>query len=508
MSNLSGYDAEAVGFESVSQTKRSESSCSTQTTEFAEGGVGSQTNFTRDCGSMATPEDLNAQDDVLKEYPPPGLNAFLRRVVPGMLEQLDQNETEVSCNSSDSDEEESVAARLVQEINTNRDAAGLGGGDHQTDCILSASWSSAGNSLAVSVGQSQHERWCEHEGLIRVYTIKRTAGDKLVHSIDITEKNCVTVVKYHPSVAAMLAYATTTGEVVLCSLRDSGNFNEGMQLTSPSGCHGSRPVTALHWADAPLANQFLTMQIQSTGKRRGASDQILISSGSDGTMNVWQVNSNLKIFENVVCYAINGSRKLDAPDISCFDFIKSCPLRPFDEKVADDIFVVGTRAGSVYVCKVKTAQPLVDCKMEDPAYDVFDGHSTCVLDIAFSYQRPGIFASVSIDSELRVYDVNQGSPLKVISLDVPVSCMTWLPSCPGVLVLGMAHADKALVRLYNAATGRALPVEGMTGCATITAITVDQSGLCRIAAGDNESLLRIWDLPSRRIRLSPENLEF
>ncbi|KAL0808320.1 hypothetical protein ABMA28_012810 [Loxostege sticticalis] len=508
MSSLSGYDSEACGFDSISQSKRLETSTSTQTSEFGEAGIGCQTNFSKDCGSLASPSELKAEDDILKEYPPPGLNAFLRKVVPGMLEQLDQTDREMLYNSSDSEEEEAVVAKLVQEMKVNKDTPGLGSGDHQTASVLSLTWSSAGNSLAVSIGQTQHERWCEHEGLIRVYTVRRTAGDKLVHSIDISEKNCVTVVKYHPSVAALLAYATSSGEVVLCNLRNSGNLNEGMQLTSPAGCHGTRSVSALHWADASLANMFLTMQIQNTGKRRGASDQILISAGSDGTLNVWQVNSNLKIFENVVSYSLNGSKKVPAPDISCFDFIKSYPLRPCDEKVADDVFVVGTKSGSMLLCQVKAAHRIVDSKMLDPVYDMLDAHGTCVLDVAFSLQRPGIFASVSIDSELRVYDINQGSPLKVICLDVPVSCMSWLPNNPCVLVLGLARADKQLVRLYNVSGGRTVPVEGLAGCGTVTAVAVNQSGTCRIAAGDSESNLRIWELPARRIRLTNEDLEF
>lgn len=186
-----------------------------------------------------------------------------------------------------------------------------------------------------------------------------------------------------------------------------------LTLSSPSDCHGSKRVTALKWADAPLANTFLTIQITSKGKRRGASDLILISAGSDGTLNVWQVNPNMKIFENVVSYTINGSRKMAAPDISCFDFIKLYPLRPSEDKVADDVFVVGTKSGALFLCRIKS--PQVDGDVLDPVYEVLTGHETCVLDVAFSVQKPGIFVSVSIDSQLHVYDIHQASPLKVSS---------------------------------------------------------------------------------------------
>lgn len=409
MSGLSGFDSDAIGFDSVTLKKADEMDSSTQTTEFYENGVGSQTALSQDTGSLATLEDLNAQDEILKEYPPPGLNEFLRKVVPTMLEQLDQNDKELLYNSSDSDEEEVINAKLFQEIKLT-DLPGIGGGD-ESKSVLDLCWSNAGNSLAVSIGRNQHENWCNDDGLIRIFTVKRTAGDTFVRSLDVTEKSCISVVKYHPAVSALLAYGTISGEVVICNLR---NLDADL-LSSPGGSHGTKRVTGLQWADAPLANTFLTMQIINTGKRRNASDNILISSGSDGSVNVWQVNGNLKVkvFENVITYLINGSRKMAPIDISCFDFIKTYPLRPSDQKVPDDIFVVGSSTGSLYLCKTKTYQQVVDSKMVDPVYEVLDGHRTCIVDVAFSIHKPGVFISASIDSEVRVYDVNQTSPLRV-----------------------------------------------------------------------------------------------
>ncbi|XP_072941390.1 uncharacterized protein [Epargyreus clarus] len=487
MSSLSGYDSEVAGFDSIAQNKRSEACSSTQTTEFSECGVASQTNSSKDIGCMVNAEDLNAEDDILREYPPPGLNEFLRKVVPSMMEQLDQNDKELLYNSSDSDEEEILSAKLLQEIKLKSD--GLGAGDHHTS-ILGITWSSAGNSFAVSIGQSQHETWCDNPGLIQVFTLKRSEGDKFVHEMDISEKNCITVLKYHPTVSALLAYGTTSGEVVLCDLRNG--LEEGMQLASPSDCHGSRRVSALQWADSRLANIFLLMQINNKGKRRGASDQILCSAGSDGTLNVWQVNANLKVFENVISYNINGSKKVPPPDLSCFDFVKNHPLRPADEKLFnEEIFVVGTKSGKLYLCKIKD----YDHDM-DPVYEVLEGHSTCVLDVAFGFQKPSIFVSISMDSELRVYDIKQSGPLKVICLDIPISCLGWL-QYPCVVV-GLARAERQLLKVYNVASGREVPADGFDGDGTITCLAVNHSGWCRVAGGAAGGALRVWALPARR----------
>lgn len=418
MSGLSGFDSEVVGFDNVSEQKKPSTATSAQTTEFSEHGSGTQTYTSKEVGCMAYPEDLNpGPRDQMTD-----LNAFLKRVVPEMMVQLDQTDREFATYSSDSDEEDQITAKLLQEIHI-KDASGSG--DHGT-AVLGVSWSSAGNSIAISIGALQHETWCQNSGLIKVFTLKRSE-EKFLHSFDVTEKNCVSVLKYHPTVAALLAYGTASGEVVLCNLA-GGNMDEGVQLTSPSGCHGSRRVSALRWADASLVNTFLIMQINNKGKRRGASDQVfssiyftallflgniflsalylqvLFSAGADGTLNAWQVNANSQVFENIVCYSINSSRNL-APDISCFDFIKNYPLRPTDEKIPE-VFVVGTKTGTLFLCNIK-------CQGVDPVFEALEGHPTCVLDVAFSEHRPGIFVSISMDSELRVYDVNQPSPLKV-----------------------------------------------------------------------------------------------
>ncbi|XP_053623386.1 uncharacterized protein LOC128682598 [Plodia interpunctella] len=497
MSNLSGYDSEAVGFPSITRSKRPETSSSTQTSEYSESGTGCQTNLVKDIGCNIVPGDVKVE---APNYSPQRLNEFLRRVVPTMLEQLDENDREVLCNSSDSDDEETITAKLFQELEIKVDS-NLASGDQKTPTVLSLSWSSAGNSLAVSLGHTQHESWCNHDGVIKIFTIKRTAGDKLVHSLDINEKNCVSVVKYHHSLAALLAYGTVTGEVVIINMRDGSDFHDGMQLTSPAGCHGTKRVSALQWADASLANTYLSIHISNTGKRRGASDQILFSSGSDGTINVWQVNSNFKVFENVMCYAINGSKKMVAPDISCFDFIRVFPLRPSDEKVSDDVFVVGAKSGKLYLCKIKSKQ-ILEGNLVDPVTEVFDGHAMCVLDVSFSLQRPGLFASLSIDSELRLYDINQYGPLKVMCLDVAVSCMSWLSSSPCVVV--GTDGDKHQLRVYDVGCGREVAVEGLAVSGGVTAVAVTLGGSCRVAASDTNLKLRLWELPTRRGRLMAE----
>ncbi|XP_045781481.1 uncharacterized protein LOC123878342 [Maniola jurtina] len=495
MSNLTGFDSEAVGFDCVTQDSRPCKSSSSQTTEFSASGAGSQTSTSKDIGCMVHPDDLTVEDDVLKEYPPPGLNEFLRRVVPGVMEQLQHNDRQLLDNSSDSDEEEVLTAKLLQEIQVKPD----GSGDHQAS-VLGVSWSGTGNSLAVSVGRAQHDAWCHHTGVIRVYTLKRSE-DRFVHTTDITEKNCVTVLQYHPNVAALLAYGTTSGEVVLCNLRNGG-LDEGTQLASPGGCHGARRVSALRWADAPLAEAFLMMQTSRRGERRGAADQVLISAGSDGSLVAWRANASAQVFQRIVGYAVDAARG-SAPDITCFDFIRSSPLRPLAEKTPDDIFVVGSKTGKLFLCKIQP--PHSQSELLDPVYDVLEGHATCVLDVAFNSQRPGVFVSVSMDSELRVYDIAQETPLKVMCLDAPISCMCWLS--PPCVVVGLSSCEE-LLRVYNVCGGRALPVGGLSGRANVSCLAVSHSGSCRIAAGDECGTVRVWELPSRRIKLSALDLDF
>ncbi|XP_004925109.1 cytoplasmic dynein 2 intermediate chain 2 [Bombyx mori] len=481
MWNLSGYDSEAVGFDSVAVKKTEDASTGTQTTEFFEAAVATQTVAYKDGSSMTSPtEDLTTKD---VKYSAANLNAFLQRVMPGMLEQLDENK-ENAYESSESDEDnEILTAKLVQELKV-REVQGSG---DQALSVLDLSWSNTGNSLAVSLGQKQHENWCTDNGLIRFYTVKVSAGDKLVHSMDINEKNCVSVLKYHPSVAALFVYGTVTGEIVICDLRN----NDELQMTSPSGTHGSKRVTALSWLESTTAETFFAIHINNTGKRRASTDRILVSSGSDGTIVAWHVNADNKTFEAIVTYSVNGARKMAAPDISCFDFINTFPLRPTGDKISNDIFVVGTNVGNLFLCNIKNAQSAAHSGHVDPVSDVLESHATCILAVTFHQDKPGVFITLSIDSELRIYNVKQASPLKIISLDYHVSCVGWLPYNPWLAVVG----TEAEMRLCDVACGREVHVDGLKGTGGVCKLAVNQIGGCRVAAGDSEGCVKIWDLP-------------
>lgn len=417
MSFLSGYDSEALGFDSISLDNGSEVDTSTQTSNFSETGTASQTCISMSCGSNTdiTNESYEASAELAEAgkalYDSGNLNDFLKRVVPSMLEQLEQRDSEKLYNSSDSDDDEdTITAKLYQEINIKEDLTNSGTGDQVTLSVLAISWSSAGNSFAVSLGRRHHETWCEHSGIIKVFTIKRSENDQFCHSFDITEQNCITVVKYHPSTASLLAYGTTSGDLVICILQNINSANLDRELVLTSIGHDSHRVTAMQWADTYLANTFLTMLVVATKKRRNVSDHVLITSGSDGYIHVWQVNPGIKVFQNIFSYKVTGPNK-EAEEITAFQFVKSYPLKPLEERETEDIFVVGCSSGQIYVCNLKNH--LASGDAVDSIVNNLKGHKTCVLDLAFNYQTPGVFASISMDSELRVYDIKKLSLIKV-----------------------------------------------------------------------------------------------
>ncbi|CAH2062521.1 unnamed protein product, partial [Iphiclides podalirius] len=465
MSNLSGYDGDAVGFDSVPPESKPSAASSTQTSEFGERGAASQTAAAKDVGCTASAEDF--QDIAPEPGYPQGLNEFLRRVVPGVLEQLAHHDQ--GAFSSDSEEEVSRAV-LLHELGVGRDS---GCGDHHA-AALGVSWSCAGG-LAVAVGAGQHESWCERPGLVRLYSLRRRGGPQ---ATDVEERECVTAIRYHPTVATLLAYGTASGELV-------ARQGSGEALTAPAG--GSARVSALRWADAHLANVYLTMLVRARGVRRCASDQVLFSASSDGALTVWRVNIDLRTFEKLVRYELDASLKA-RPDITCFDIPRSHPLRSVGDR-APDVFVVGAKCGGLLLCGV--GDQLEDV---DPLVERLEGHSTCVLDVAFG-PRPGLFVSLSIDSELRVHRAGRPGALRIFCLDAEVSCMSWLGNGPCV-VIGLTGSEKETLRVYNVSTGKRVPVEGMSGDTSVTCVDVCQSGAIKIAAGYAGNTVRVWELPA------------
>ncbi|GBP27174.1 WD repeat-containing protein 34 [Eumeta japonica] len=522
----SGYDSEAVGFESISQSSKSEVDNSTQTSEFAESGVGTQTNLSEDRGASARPEDVEDEEECTskKNYSPRRLDEFLRRVVPAMMEQLEAGDGGALYDSSDSEDGEVfLAAKLLQEIepdDSGRSSHWKSAGDIKPAEVLGVTWSSAGNSIAVSLGRGHHDEWCQHEGLIRVYTIKKADAEMFYHLLDISEKSCVTVLKYHPSLAALLAYGTISGEIVIVNVRDySSGTRSSPVLGSPQGFHDGKRVTSLRWSDSALANSFLAMNINLNGRRRAVADQVLVSAGCDGTLNVWQVNVEHQVFQNVISYWLNGSKKLPRHDITCFDFIRVSPLRSAQEKISDDYFVVGTSSGDLVVCRFKEYEKIADSSAVDPVQEVLRNVSTCILDVAFSSQESHLFAMVSTDFDWIIYDVQQLAPVRKVSIQESISCATWIPNYPRLLLVGACggasesrSAKKHYLSVYDLSNGR-VDIEGLevhrgNDELVVTALAVKQAGSCRVAAGDSRGALHIWDVPLRQLRFAPEDFEF
>ncbi|CAH2211744.1 jg3744, partial [Pararge aegeria aegeria] len=67
---------------------------------------------------------------------------------------------------------------------------------------------------------------------------------------------------------------------------------------------------------------------------------VLLSAGSDGSLHVWRVDPSARVFESIASYSVGSAQGL-APDITCFDFVRSSPLLPASDKAPHDVFVVG-----------------------------------------------------------------------------------------------------------------------------------------------------------------------
>ncbi|XP_041968443.1 uncharacterized protein LOC121725507 [Aricia agestis] len=467
MFSLSGYDGEAVGFDSVSTTANPRATSSAQTTEYEQRDAAAQTGRARDVGCTARPAD---DAGAAVEPEPPGLADFLHRVAPLVLQQLDRGDADFLDPSSDSDEEETPTARLLQEI-PGPERAGAG---DDARAVLSLSWSGGGTSLAASRGHLVHDAWCRGPGGVKVFAPGRGAA-ALAPQLEIPERSCVTALRYHPAGAALLAYGTAAGDVVVCELGEGG----ARPLPTPPPRHAARRVAALHWADAAVANSLLLMHVKNKAIRRGAADQVLVSGGAAGTVNAWRVNAARDVFELITGYRAGSARGRDAPDITCLDFARAAPGGE------GALFVAGTSTGRLLVCHA--------VEEEDPARSELAGPAACVLDVAFAPHRPAIFVALSMDSELRVYDVNRESPLKVVSAEACVSCVRWVWGW--WVVVGLAGGAESL-RVYSVADGRALPVAGLGPRADVT---------LRIAAGDKEGNIRVWELPPLRNKFNCEN---
>jgi dynein intermediate chain 1 len=199
------------------------------------------------------------------------------------------------------------------------------------------------------------------------------------------------------------------------------------------------PVWEIRWCRKPDTMRFFSIS-------------------SDGRVTQWTVSKNELLFSDVMKLAMTDSDQSDDPEAAliglaggtCFDFSKD------DE----NIFVIGTQEGLVRRCsKAYNAHYL----------DHYDGHSMSVYSVRWNNFHPDVFITCSADWTVKLWQKNNKRPLMVFDLADSVGDVAWSPYSSTVFA-AVTTNGKVLVYDLNKNKNEPLCTQGVVKNAKLTHI--------------------------------------
>ncbi|XP_020293566.1 WD repeat-containing protein 34-like isoform X2 [Pseudomyrmex gracilis] len=437
---------DVVSFNSELSTVKSEASANVQTTDIVHTSNDTQTAETRTVGIQTSNEQKTNVDvnyDKLAE--------FLKRVTPGILEALDEAYGINAFDDYDPDVTDGSSAnvKLLQKINAS--------GQSNTQIKVSdLSWSNVGGTLAVGLGHTYHEAWCDHLSAIHLYNL--TTEDNLTDTpIKTLETNgCVTTLCYHPTEPSILAIGSSNWDVSVWNLRNDDS------ITPTHVCTHNDCVSQVWWR--PRSVNDVTLLVSSS------KDGYVLIHKLSANFTTVQLHKRFKIVkernpvESVRPRSAGGTRERAAEAGLCITSFDFSPKHP-------SIFVVGTLCGGIYKCSLDSVTPIEgDATLVDPVIDEYERHGGSVTCIKCSPLR-NLFVSGATDKEIRIYNLDEHISQQTVSVDNTVVGLTWMIGNQDVFA---AYGADAFIKFYNVTDSKAVT------CANFNVTGKDSIGCLRI----------------------------
>ncbi|XP_011643921.1 WD repeat-containing protein 34-like, partial [Pogonomyrmex barbatus] len=459
---------DVVSFNSELSTARLETSANVQTTEIVYTNDDTQTTETRSIGIQT----VNGQKtDVQVDYDK--LAEFLKRVTPGILEALDEayatnafdeydpNVTEVSIGT----------VELLKKISVLRET------DTQIK-VSDLSWSTVGGTLAIGLGHTYHETWCDHLSTIQLYNITMEDNVTDMPTKTLETNGCVTTLSYHPTEPAILAAGLSNWDVLVWNLRNDDSVIP-MHVCTHSDC-----VSQVFWRPRSVNDVALLLSSSRDG-------YILIHKLTTNFTSV-QLHKRFKIVkernpvESARPRSAGGTRERAAEAGLCITSFDFSPRHP-------SIFVVGTLCGGIYKCSLDSVTPIEgDATLVDPVIDEYERHGGSITCIKCSPLR-NLFVSSATDKEIRIYNLDEHVSQQIISVDNTIVGLTWMIGNQDIFT---TYGAGASVKFYNVKDGKPVTCTKfeVTGKESISSLRIN-SKRDLLAVGDVRANVEIWKFP-------------
>merc|ERR1719199_1153472 len=209
-------------------------------------------------------------------------------------------------------------------------------------------------------------------------------------------------INFHPHQPALLAVGLYDGTVMVYDIRLKGNNKPIYQSTVRTSKH-TDPVWQIRWNDDENAKNLNFYSISSDGR---VTNWTLMKNKLEAEEVIklrLVVDESKGLVENkkeAFMYGLAGGM--------CFDF----------NKFQDHLFLVGTEEGKIHLCsKAFSGQYL----------ETYEGHYLAVYAVKWNTFDPKVFLSCSADWTIKMWTVEMTRPIVRYDLRCPVGDIQWAP---------------------------------------------------------------------------------
>uniref|UniRef100_T1IQJ7 WD repeat-containing protein 55 homolog n=1 Tax=Strigamia maritima TaxID=126957 RepID=T1IQJ7_STRMM len=431
--------------------------------------------------------NLETQHLILAEYDEKSLGAFLTRITPALLKELDKNLRSNVFQGYDLINDEST--ELLTKVHSLKYSDIP---DEMFGCT-GVSWNCTGTVVAVSYGYRQHENWCDHHGIICSWSLDRVDFEPNTPQKKFEHSCCITSITFCPKTPFLIAAGTFIGEVLLLDTSENVDMLLSSTETGEKGHHDT--VTDIAW----VGNENGNLQ--------------LVTCGLDGKILIWERNTQsikLKLHKAFIILAgnlptslrIKSSRQFSEVGINSMSF-----------NVEDKcLFVIGSEGGGVLQCSLESQLPTnSDIKfvmdLKNPVALGHNPHKGHVNSVASSPFSRNIFVSCGSDGEIRIYNYNQANaPLRTIYSENSPIRAAWSPTKPLLIAVVTANG---LLNVYDLRltekpiVSSKLAEDGLNACV----LEFSHKNPKYLATGAEDASVQIWSLHEKLIVPASNELE-
>ncbi|KAI8622491.1 WD40-repeat-containing domain protein [Chytriomyces sp. MP71] len=250
------------------------------------------------------------------------------------------------------------------------------------------------NTDLFAVGYGSYDFSKQGPGMIACFTLKNPSYPEFLYLTDAG----VMSLDFHPQHPSMMAVGLYDGSVLVYNMQKK--MDGPLFKSNPKSGKHTDPVWQVCWQKDDLddnANFF--------------------SVSSDGRVAQWTLLQNELIYTDVIRLRFNESgTEIVGEDEPLFSLAGGCC---FDfHKTIDHLFVVGTEEGRIHKCsKTYNSQYLLS----------FDAHQMSVYTVRYNSFHGNVFLSASADWTVKLWDHCKDKPLVSFDLNSSVGDVAWAP---------------------------------------------------------------------------------